>query len=89
VKCNQCPTPSDPIDLYDQDKDEHTLITGCPLNHVPEEIGELMQIVEAWEQGVPPISGGVLDQTDSILKAIGVVQSERSKLMEKRLKNGK
>lgn len=46
-----------------------TAITGCPLELVTRDVWQVIEFAELFEKGLPPVAGGVLDQTKSFLEA--------------------
>jgi hypothetical protein len=51
-------------------------ITCCPLKLITPEVMDLMQLADMFGLGLPPVAGGVLDQTAYFVSMAGFVLSE-------------
>jgi hypothetical protein len=47
---------------------------------VPPEIWEAVELAEFFEKGLPPLAGGVLDQTDAFLQGCRIFWRERERI---------
>jgi hypothetical protein len=56
----------------------HQRITQCPRKLITPDIWRLLQLAEFAEKGAFPVSGGVLEQSDSFLSACRSVWQEVS-----------
>lgn len=50
----------------------------CPLAYVTDDIWELIQLAGLYEKGLPPISGGSLDQAHIFVEACRIIWAEQS-----------
>jgi NADPH-dependent 7-cyano-7-deazaguanine reductase QueF-like protein len=53
-------------------------IKECPLKIITADIWETLELADFWEKGLPPIGGGVLDQTQNFVEAARFVFSEKN-----------
>jgi len=52
---------------------------SCPYAMVPAEVFELLKLASHWKAGMPPTSGGFMEQTESIIVACEFVWNERER----------
>jgi hypothetical protein len=52
-------------------------IRGCP-NHYCREVADAIPLMDLFEKGLPPISGGTLDQSASFLEACRIFRNEET-----------
>lgn len=45
-----------------------------------EDAAEAIRIASFWKQGIPPVAGGYLDQTDSILDACAFIWADEARI---------
>lgn len=86
------PTHSDPIEMEcfvcggrGCDRCEHGSIKigCCPLTVIDAETEEVMMLADMYKKGLPPVDGGVLDQTHDFIVACRMIwNNERKKLSE-------
>ena len=50
----------------------------CPRAYVGAEISDVIGLAELYEKGLPPISGGVLDQSEWFADACGTIWADQS-----------
>ena len=53
-------------------------MTRCPLEELTEDVAEALRIADFWRRGIPPVAGGYLDQTDSIIEACEMIWREEA-----------
>jgi len=53
-------------------------IIGCPNELITPDIWDMIELVKFYEKGLPPIAGGVLDQTNIFIQTANFVFSEES-----------
>jgi hypothetical protein len=63
-------------------------ITRCPWMEIPVDVIELLDACDTTEHGLPPVSGGRLDQTCSFMQAWKVVRHETAFCKAQVSKNG-
>lgn len=51
-------------------------ITRCPLLEVTDDVWDVMDMADFYEKGLPPVSGGTLDQSYSFIQACKFIWSE-------------
>jgi hypothetical protein len=51
-------------------------ITSCPLVWIDSRIWQLIELSEMYEKGLPPVEGGVLDQTAYFVRFAKLVIDE-------------
>lgn len=49
----------------------------CPLDYVTGEINDLLDYVELFEKGLPPVAGGTLDQSKNFLIVADLIFKEQ------------
>lgn len=54
------------------------VLTTCPLTIVPPTIWDLLDYIELYGKGLPPIHGGALDQCHTFLDAARFVMAEEA-----------
>lgn len=89
AKCRNKPTAAMPIRMECvacagkgcvQCNDAGTVdITACPLESIGNEIYDLLDYISLFYAGIPPVSGGSLDQSASFLGAAEFVKAEHSR----------
>ena len=42
-------------------------VTCCPLEYVTNDVWEVIQYVELYKKGLPPVAGGALDQAKNFI----------------------
>ena len=53
-------------------------IIGCPETLITADVWEMMELAKFYEKGLPPIAGGVLDQTQSFISAAAFIFGEEN-----------
>ena len=53
-------------------------ISCCPLELITPDIWDLIELAELYKKGLPPVAGGVLDQTAGFVTACRFVWSEEN-----------
>ena len=53
-------------------------LTMCPLTIVPPTIWDVLDYVDLYGKGLPPVHGGALDQCQSFLDAARFVMAEEA-----------
>jgi hypothetical protein len=51
-------------------------VTCCPLEWVDGQIFEMIEMVEFYEKGIPPVAGGLLDQMAYFVKFASFTSAE-------------
>tara|TARA_Y100000310_G_C20035561_1_gene513731 strand:- start:247 stop:462 length:216 start_codon:yes stop_codon:yes gene_type:complete len=59
------------------------LIVGCPLDVIPAGTWDVLDMADLLEKGLPPVAGGMLDQTVQFVQAVRVVWNERARWKNK------
>lgn len=59
----------------------HHELTSCPWAMVTPDVSELVRLVDLMQSGIPPVAGGVYDQTPSFIS--GMTQFENDDAMWK------
>ena len=59
-------------------------LDGCP-NAFCSQVVTSIDMIDLFEKGLPPITGGVLDQSASFIAAASFFQSEESKVRNERI----
>ncbi len=63
----------------------HELLAGCPLDVVGPSVWPVLEACEVFaSSGLPPVAGGMLDQTQCFVDAWRVVRSTRRRLLNER-----
>ena len=70
--CKDRPTESEPL-LIDCEGEE-VAITECPQKIIGADVSQCMALSDFARHGALPESGGVMDQTVSVVEAIGFTQ---------------
>lgn len=55
--------------------DGHVLIPGCPTRYC-DEIVPAVELIDLFHEGMPPVDGGALDQSDWFLNAARFLKNE-------------
>jgi hypothetical protein len=55
-------------------------IEGCPKRHIDPAAYELLEFVQAANDGAWPVAGGVLDQADAFVRLRGLVNGIRARI---------
>jgi len=58
-------------------------VTACPMLWIEPAIWELIDMAEFWEKGMPPVAGGVMDQTAYFVAFAQRVFAEEKKYKKK------
>ena len=58
-------------------------IVGCPKDYVTADIWEAIEYAELFEKGLPPVKGGILDQTASFAEAARFIWLEENRIRRK------
>ena len=74
MRCNGC----DGKGCDDCGDTGEILITQCPLDFITDDVWRVIEMAGFFEKGIPPVSGGVLDQAQSFLDAAAFIFSESS-----------
>lgn len=53
-------------------------ITECPLRIITNDVWEIISLADLFEKGLPPITGGVLNQAKAFVEAARFVFSEKA-----------
>lgn len=53
-------------------------LTSCPNRYVGHDAADTLQYVGLCENGLPPVAGGALDQTQWFMDALSFVSNERA-----------
>ena len=53
-------------------------IVGCPEKLITADVWEMIELAKFYEKGMPPIAGGVLDQTQSFISAANFIFAEEN-----------
>lgn len=61
-------------------------VIGCPNNYC-REVATAISLFSLFDKGLPPIAGGVLDQSAWFIEASKVMQSEQNKIEAERYAN--
>ena len=61
----------------------------CPVATLPPEVWSVLEVYAAFEHGVLPVTGGLLDQAATFLEAIRVLRAEIAEHERKRPPKGK
>lgn len=56
-------------------------ITRCPLELITPDIFELLEDTDLFYKGLPPVSGGTLDQAYSFIKAAQFVKATQNEIL--------
>ena len=62
------------------------MIDGCPYDLLTQDAVEAIRIAGFWEKGIPPVDGGYLDQTESMIQAAELIWSDEAKIEAERSK---
>lgn len=54
-------------------------VTACPLTVLPPEVWEVLDLAETFRRGLPPVAGGVLDQSAWFVAAARFVWAEQDR----------
>lgn len=54
-------------------------VDGCPMRIVPDDVWSVVEMAELYEKGLPPVSGGVLDQANGFIEACRFVWNEANR----------
>ncbi len=88
-------TPSEPISIEcgqcngagcDQCDDGYTDILGCPQRECSS-IVDAVELIDLFRKGLPPVSGGTLDQSVWFLDAARILENEEAKLKAEKYGN--
>ena len=91
-KCRNISTDQEPIGIECPDCEgegcEHCTdgefrIEGCP-NSFCSSIVTTLDVIDMWSKGMPPIDGGVLDQSASFVRAVHWFEAEERKVRNDR-----
>ena len=52
-------------------------ITQCPAELMTQEVMEMIELAGLYKKGLPPVSGGALDQTKSFISACSFIWNEQ------------
>ena len=55
------------------------LIADCPLNVIPVETWDMIELAELYEKGLPPIAGGSLDQLRAFVVAFRIFTKAKAR----------
>ena len=58
--------------------DGRAVFVGCPLIHLDSDLWQLLECAELLGKGLPPVAGGVLDQSGWFLAAAAFVNGEKA-----------
>ena len=79
IKCPGCDGRIDGCRLCVKDGRPGELeITRCPLDDIAPDAMECLELVALFREGLPPVAGGTLDQTESFLQAALFVWSDQN-----------
>jgi len=53
-------------------------ITECPLRIVTSDIWQVIQLAELFEKGLPPVSGGTLEQAKNFIDVASFIIAEKA-----------
>lgn len=53
-------------------------ITDCPEKLITPDIWEAIEMTEFWEKGLPPVAGGVLEQTHIFVCMARIIMAEKN-----------
>lgn len=53
-------------------------ITTCPLTIITDDIFEMIEMTKFYSKGLPPVAGGLLDQTHCFIEAAEFIFSEEN-----------
>lgn len=53
-------------------------IDGCP-NDFCRSVAQLATLADLFAKGIPPVAGGALDQSNSFIEAVRILESEEAK----------
>jgi len=53
-------------------------VTECPLEEITEDIWQTFLLAELYENGLPPVAGGSLDQAMVFVEAAGFIMTEKN-----------
>jgi hypothetical protein len=89
-KCIDCPSKSQPAEIECPDCNErgcseceqqgYIQLTSCPKEFVGREISGLATYADLFWKGLPPIAGGVLDQSNWFIEASQVMAQKEARL---------
>jgi hypothetical protein len=94
-KCSDLGTESEPISLEcsqcngagcEHCNDGHVDIVGCPQRECSS-IVDAVEMIDLFRKGLPPVSGGTLDQSVWFLDAARILENEESKLKAEKYGN--
>lgn len=54
-------------------------MTECPLEYAGEDVWEAIEMAGFFDKGLPPVHGGVLDQTQIFLDAARFIWAEQAR----------
>lgn len=58
-------------------------IEQCPLMLVTDDVWQLIELADLMEKGLPPVSGGALEQANSFIEACRLVWTEQRQYKNK------
>lgn len=91
-ECKDKGTNNEPIEIEcpacngggcDQCTQGHFRVDGCP-NRFCDGMGQFIELVDLFGEGLPPIAGGALDQAASFLEAARRFKTEETKAKAER-----
>lgn len=50
---------------------------GCPLQQLPAQTWEIIELACLWDKGLPPVAGGSMDQSRAFVAAARFVLADR------------
>jgi len=53
-------------------------LTRCPLEYITDDVIEVIEYAELYEKGIPPVSGGALDQAKVFTDCCRMIFAEQS-----------
>jgi len=53
-------------------------LTCCPLEYITDDVIELIEYAELYEKGLPPVSGGALDQAKAFTDCCRIIFAEQA-----------
>lgn len=56
----------------------HVAVTACPRRSVPLPVWHLLTAVDRLAKGMPPVTGGWLDQAECFMQGVDLVRSEEA-----------
>ena len=87
-RCVDCPSPSEPVELVCPDCEEkgcercgkrgRLTIDGCPKRLIGGDLATMLGYAALYEQGLPPVAGGALDQSRWFIDAFEAWSHDRA-----------